>query len=107
MIYGSRTSKPSGRIEHWVLRLQPYSFNVIYKSGADNPADYLSRHSTSVSRKQEKTTEEYINFIVRNSVSKAMTLDEISQATDQDRVLNPLPPGVATSSFVSAIFRNT
>ena len=90
IIYGSRTSKPSARIERWVLRLQPYSFRVIYKSGADNPADYLSRHPTTTSRKQEHMTEEYVNFVVHNSVPKAMTLDEISQATDQDRVLKGL-----------------
>ena len=90
IIYGSRTSKPSARIERWVLRLQPYSFKVVYKSGANNPADYLSRHPTSVCSKQEKMTKEYINFIVRNSVPKAMTLEEISHATDQDRVLKGL-----------------
>ena len=30
VIYGNRHSKPSARIERWVLRLQPYSLNVIY-----------------------------------------------------------------------------
>ena len=88
--YGSCTSKPSARIECWVLRLQPYSFREIYKSGADNPVDYLSRHPTTTSRKQEHMTEEYVNFVVHNSVPKAMTLDEISQATDQDRILKGL-----------------
>ena len=29
VIYGNRNSKPSARIERWILRLQPYSFNVI------------------------------------------------------------------------------
>ena len=43
MIYGSRKSKPSAPIERWVLRLQPCSFDVFYKPGSDNPADYLSR----------------------------------------------------------------
>ena len=88
--YGSCTSKPSARIECWVVRLQPYSFREIYKSGADNPADYLSRHPTTTSRKQEHMTEEYVKFVVHNSVPKAMTLDEISQATDQDRILKGL-----------------
>ena len=32
-------------------------------------------------------TEEYVNLVVHNSVPKAMALDEISKATDQDRVL--------------------
>ncbi len=43
VIYGSATSKPSARIEGWVLRLQPYAFKIQYKQGSENPADYLSR----------------------------------------------------------------
>ncbi|CAB4036105.1 Retrovirus-related Pol poly from transposon [Paramuricea clavata] len=55
IIYGQRTAKTSARIERWVLRFQPYTFKIIYKSGASNPADYLSRHPTNESkRKQEK-----------------------------------------------------
>ncbi len=43
IIYGQRTAKTSAHIERWVLRLQPYAFKIIYKSGAKDPADYLSR----------------------------------------------------------------
>ena len=32
-IYGNPPSKPSVRIEHWVLRLQPYSFKVEHRAG--------------------------------------------------------------------------
>ena len=75
IIYGKRTAKTSARIERWVLRLQPYSFKIVYKSGGSNPADYLSRHPTEEScRNQEKMTEQYINFVAQNSVPKAMTL---------------------------------
>jgi hypothetical protein len=44
VIYGSKSAKVSARIERWILRLQPYTFKVVYKPGATNPADYLSRH---------------------------------------------------------------
>ena len=91
VIYGNRNSRPSARIERWVLRLQPYTFKVVYKSGEDNPADYLSRHPTSGSiKKQEKMTEQYVNFIVDNSVPKAMTLKEIAEETSKDRELQVL-----------------
>ena len=43
-IYGNHRSKPSARIECWVLRLQPYSFKVEYRSGDENHANYMSRH---------------------------------------------------------------
>ena len=68
IIYGQRTSKTSARIERWVLLLQRYAFKIIYRSGISNPADSLSRHPTHASkRKQEKMTEQYINFVVENS----------------------------------------
>ncbi len=34
IIYGSRKSKPSARIERWVLRLQPFSIKALYKPEA-------------------------------------------------------------------------
>ena len=42
VIYSPK-SKPSARIERWVLRLQPYHFTVTYKPGKENIADTLSR----------------------------------------------------------------
>ena len=39
----SRRSKPSARIELWVLRLQPYNYKVCCVTSRDNIADALSR----------------------------------------------------------------
>lgn len=41
-IFGPR-SKPSARIERWVLRLQSYNYSVSYITGKNNIADCLSR----------------------------------------------------------------
>ncbi len=99
VIYGSRKSKPSARIERWVLRLQPYSFKVVYKPGNTNPADYLSRHPTRTSLKQQKMAEGYVNYITQNSVPKAMTLEEIQTATDADRTLKGLRAAIKLDNW--------
>ena len=39
----SPRSKPSARIERWMLRLQPYRYKVIHIAGSKNIADSLSR----------------------------------------------------------------
>lgn len=68
VIFGNNKSKTSARIKRWVLRLQPYSFKVLYKPGVNNPTDYLSCHPASHSLKQQNMTEEHVNFIAYNSV---------------------------------------
>ena len=42
VIYGPK-SRPSARIERWVLRLQSFAFKVVYIPGRQNIADVLSR----------------------------------------------------------------
>ena len=102
IIYGQRTTKTSARMERWVLWLQPYAFKIVYKSGTNNLADYLSRHPTNESkRKQEKTTEQYINFITQNSIPKAMSLDEIIQATHADAALAELKDAIKINKWDS------
>ena len=87
VIYGKANSKPSARIERWVLRLQPYEFLVKYRNGKDNPADYMSRHPSRVtSGDQETYTELYINFITKHSIPNAMTRSEIILAIKNDNM---------------------
>ena len=100
IIYGTTKSKPSARIERWVLRLQPYTFNVVYKPGATNPADYLSRHPSSPRRSHpDRMAEEYVNFIEQHTVPRAMTLDEIATATKTDKTLTALETCLRTNTW--------
>ena len=101
IIYGTPTSRPSARIECWVLRLQPYKFVVQYKAGADNPADYLSRHPGSSIDSYEiaEETEALINFVTQFAVPKAMTITEISEATTADRTLQGLRAAIRTGHW--------
>lgn len=90
-IWNNPRSKPPTRIEQWGLRLQPYNFRVEYRKGADNPADYISRHpvltQTNDRTRAAKIAEEYINFTSHHTTPKAMTLTEIKEETLKDSVL--------------------
>ena len=105
VIYGNRHAKASARVERWILRMQPYTFKVVYKPGRTNPADYLSRHPIEAKYKQQNMTEDYVNFIEANSVPKAMTLDEIIQATDNDQVLRALRDAIKHNRWNSDIVK--
>ena len=89
-LYNDPRSKPPARIEQWALKLQPYNFTVMYRAGKDNPADYMSRHTsitTQQSSREAKVAEEYINFVTTNAVPKALSVDEIKSATKGDSSL--------------------
>lgn len=102
-IYSTK-SRPSARIERWVLRLQPYSFTVKYRSGSKNIADVLSRllpegEGKKVESDQQKMAEEYIRFVTDNSVPIALTLDEIEKEAKRDALTLELKECLKTGDF--------
>ena len=95
-------SKPPARIERWYLRLQGYDFNVIYKCGNENPSDFLSRHIRSESPTKNSThhnVEEYVNFLANHAIPKALTVEEIQDATLEDKTLQMLIDIIETNSW--------
>lgn len=60
-----------------------------YKPGDSNPSDYFSRHQviTDTMPLQEQVAEEHISFIATTSTPKSMTLDELEDATSNDKTL--------------------
>ena len=85
----SEKSKPSARIQRWVLRLQSYAFRVIYRPGKDNVADSLSR----LVKRSEKTAlrrnvaEAYIRFVASEDAPEAITIKELERASHDDKEL--------------------
>ena len=89
-IYSAR-SKPSARLERWVLRLEPYEFKVVYQPGPQNIADPLSRllpHGVSKSEKNE--TEDYVRFSRNHVYAARNTSREIERASAADKELSDL-----------------
>ena len=91
LILNNAKSRPPARIERWNLRLQEYHFTTVHTKGPSNPSDFLSRHpSPEVFHADERSAERYVNFIASHSTPKAMSLDEIKQATKRDKTLQKL-----------------
>lgn len=101
-IFGNPSSKTSARLERWSLRLQPYDIKLHYRAGHDNPADYLSRHplkATETGRREEKVAEEYVQYVSVNAVPKAMTIEELKNATQGDLTLQAIVEAVRTGQW--------
>ena len=79
VIYSPK-SKPPARIQRWALLLQQYKFNIIYRKGEGNPADLLSRQPLPVvSTEHCDIAEQYINFIEKHTIPKAMSITSLLQ----------------------------
>ena len=103
LILDNPKSKPPARIERWNLRLQGYDFDAVHTSGISNPSDFLSRHVTMVSdEKQGTLAEDYVNFLTSQAVPRAMTVEEIQQATLQDTTLQRLADMIRQDNFEDA-----
>ena len=104
-IHGNPPRKPSARIECWVLRSQPYSFKVEYRAGDENHANCMSRHPTNESiSTHSKISEEYVNFVTKHTVPRAMTLKKLIEATNADKTLNGLQAAIKLNRWDSKKF---
>ena len=100
VIYGPK-SKPSARIERWVLQMQPYAFTVKYIPGKHNIADVLSRLAEFQSP-GKNTSDNYIRAVTVESVPKTMSAREIETESKTDEELEKIRECIATGDFSNA-----
>ena len=94
-IFNNRHSRPPMRIERWLIYLQQFEFKVEYEPGSGNPADYLSRHPLKLNSEDMKNSdkrEEVVCKITESMIPYSMSIDEIRNATRNDKVLQELIP---------------
>lgn len=78
----STTSRPTARIERWLLRIQAFRFRVVYRKGSANLADCLSRLAAHV--EDPHWTEETEVFIRRVMVQSLSSLSVMGTGQDFD-----------------------
>ena len=103
-MFSNPSSKPSARIQRWLLELQQYRFTLEYRRGASNPADYASRHRVGdpESHSYDVESEEHISLVARSATPKAVTLSEIESATAKDSMLQAVMSAVKSGCWHNA-----
>ena len=97
--YGPK-SKPCARIERWVLRLQPYEFNVIHLPGKNTIADPLSRLlKVDNSRNSVRWLRGACEIRCNQLHPKAMTIHDVERASSDDAELQQLRECIDTGRW--------
>ena len=104
LIYNNPQSPPPAQIERWFLRLQQYNFQVIYKKGSDNPADFLSRHPQPKVPKRS-IAEEYMNFVTVQAAEAAIPLTVIGEHTSKDSNLIAVRKAVESGDWTDELVK--
>ena len=97
-IFG-KTSKPSARIERWVLRLQCHDYKVVYRPGKTNIADALSRMNQSNSKDLSSEKEDIVRFVATEVTPVALTTREIERESEFDPELQSVRYYIETSDW--------
>ncbi|MCH2405926.1 MAG: DDE-type integrase/transposase/recombinase [Nitrosopumilus sp.] len=96
----SNKSKPPLRIERWLLKLQSYKYNLHFKPGKYNPADFLSRNPyLAFCATDSEEAERYVNFVTDHAIPKSVTLTQIQEETKRDVLLIQLKQCIRTGNW--------
>ena len=101
-------SRPCARIERWVLRMQSYSYVVIYQPGKSNIADPLSRmcvQNIVSSESFDEATEIYVQFIASSARPIAIPMRKLEEESERDEELNEVKKAIETGIWPEGLRR--
>ena len=88
-IFG-RLSKPSARIERWVLRLQGYDYRIVYRPSKANIADSLSRLNQCNPKDTSGEAFDFVKAVAEESLPVALTAKQVELVSDSDQEIASL-----------------
>ena len=97
-IYG-KTSKPSACIERWVLRLQGYDYNVVYRPGKANIADALLRLNQTTLCDVSDDKIDFVKMVAVESTPSALSAKQVELAWEKDPKLISVRHYVSTGDW--------
>ena len=65
--------------------LQGYDFKITHISSDENISDYSNRHPLAHPQENNQY-QEYISFVYKNTCPKALTVDNIKNVTENDKM---------------------
>ena len=81
------------------MKLQGYSFNVIFKKGSKNIADFISRiHSDNIEGNSE-VTERHVNFVTNSAVPYSMNINGIVQELLKDDTITRIKHALCSNKW--------
>ena len=92
-------SKPSARIERWVLRLQPYDFSVKHIPGREMVADALSRLVKETNEQNQDSAEAYVRYIATAATPNALKTRDIERESENDDKLTVIRSCLRTGNW--------
>ena len=107
IIYSKNSSRPA-RMQKWFLWLQAYDFTVKYRPETENIADELSRLLRDTVQ-STNDAEDYIRFVAKNTVLRAIIIQEVEEESVNDPELSVVRTCILTDSqwdLVDVSFRS-
>lgn len=89
-------SRPCPRIERWVLRLQTFTFEIVYCEGKKNIADPFSRlyQEDLFAKPFDVAMDECVNSLTELTAPMAVPLETISEHSERDSIIQGIKAGI-------------